>query len=975
MRPFLQQAAEHYFSSGESENAFFIFPNRRSISFFKKHLAAAVASAELNPSGKPLLLPGMLTMNEFFSNLYDGALADRVTLLLELYECYKELNSKAEPLDEFIFWGDVILNDFSDIDKYLADAKGVLTNVADFRQLQDNSYLSEAQKEAIEQFVSHFRENGGVKPGLSPSDDNVKARFLHMWDLLCPLYEKFKERLRSKGLAYEGMIYRSVAESLKEESVADVLRDRLGSAERYVFIGLNVLNECEKRLMTKMRKARLAHFCWDWQSDMIKDKANRSSVFMQENVSAFPMGWSLDKVETVPEFTVISVPSSVGQVKQLPSILKDVGGSMDTAIVLPDEALLMPLLNSIPPEIKDINVTMGFPMKESSLFGLMNEAAAMQIHLRQKEGEWLFYHKQVWEIFSMGLLRAALDGEGEKIVSQVQKDRRYYIPQTCFKGSALLEKLFTPVVTDPRAASAEQIRKIQDWQLELILALVPSIKKDKSLGFELEFARRYYCAVTLLRDKDLPLMPVSYFRLLERMLAMETLPFSGEPLKGLQIMGPLETRALDFRNLVILSCNEGIFPRHSVSSSFIPAELRKGFGLPTYEHQDAVWAYYFYRSIQRAEKVWLLYDSRTEGVQSGEESRYIKQLQYHFRVPLKRLVASGSTASVAVEDEIPKTLEDIEIIKGERGVKIIVDGKMVEKTKLLSASSLKTYLSCPAKFYYSFVRGLKSDEEVAESLDARMLGNVFHRTMEELYKRPVEAKVTKEYISGMLGDRKGIREEVRKQILFEMKADEVTGRNLVIENVIVEYVLKTLKRDKELLQMSRPGAHFEILGLERPCYWKHPCGITFYGLIDRLDKVDGRLRVVDYKTGSVKKEELEVPGGKAEEVAEALFASCRDGHNGKRPNILIQLYLYDMFVKGLKNMPSQDKVYNAIYHPGRFFSEGVRENVMPEEFREAVAKGLSEKLEEMTNPEVGFMRTDDAAYTCKRCDFKNICGR
>ena len=901
----------------------------------------------------------MMTMNEFLVSLQGGMVADRVTLLLELYECYKELNTKVEPLDEFIFWGDVILNDFGDIDKYLSDARSVLTNVADFRALQDNSHLSDGQRKAIEQFVGHFREGSSMKQGLGPEDDNVKARFLSIWNLLAPLYDNFRRRLAGKGLAYEGMIYRSVAERLTQESVADLLSEAFGEAKRYIFIGLNVLNECEKRVMSKMRDARLALFCWDWQSEMIQDPQNRSSVFMKENVVQFPMDWSLDGVGKVPEVTVISVPSSVGQAKQVPSILRQAGEEvgMDTAIVLPDERLLMPLLNSIPPEVKDINVTMGFPMTDSALFSLMGEAAAAQLHLRQKEEEWYFYHKQVWEIFSMSLLLDSLDVMGKGIINHIKKEHRFFIPLSDFKGNVLLETLFTPVVTDPKAADPDQIRRIQDWQLSLILALVPGIRKNKDFSFELDFARRYHCAVTLLRSKDLPIMPASYFRLLDRLLGSEALPFSGEPLKGLQIMGPLETRALDFRNLVILSCNEGVFPRRSVSSSFIPAEIRKGFGLPTYEHQDAVWAYYFYRSIQRAERVWLLYDSRTGEGQSGEESRYIKQLQYHFRLPMKRQVASGNVAPAA-EEPIPKTEEDIEIIK----------------VKSLSASSIQQYLSCPAKFYYSFVKGLKAEEEVEESLDGKMIGNVFHKTMQKLYDR-TDNMVTKEYIESQLKDKAALEQKVREEILQELKSIDVSGRNLVTERVIVEYVVKTLERDLELLKSK--GGCFRILGLELKCDWQTE-DFTFHGSIDRLDEVGGQVRVVDYKTGSVKDEEMEVTPDKVDSLVGKLFASCNGNNNGNRPKILLQLFLYDMFARELMakgKIPKKDAVLYSIYKPGRFFFEGVRATDPGDSFRTAVSKRLSGLLKDMTNPEVPFQRTDDIFNTCKWCDFKNICGR
>ncbi|MBQ1857386.1 MAG: hypothetical protein II142_04270, partial [Bacteroidales bacterium] len=304
---FLEQVAAHYYSAGDIERRCFIFPNRRSMLFFRKYLGEAVAASR---EKKPLLVPEMLTVNEFFYKVAGVDTATKVNLLLELYEVYRSLNPKAEPLDEFIFWGDVILADFNDVDKYLISPKGLFTNVADYRQIQDSfSYLTDDQREAIENFIKHFRADGKLKVNLESDDPDVKSRFLMIWNLLFPIYEKFRERLSSLGMAYEGMVYRDMAEKVKSGSVADLLSGRFLRSDSFVFVGLNALNECEKTVMKAMRNAGIAEFCWDYSSAMIRDSRNKSSFFMAKNVSDFPQAFSFEPVTAVPQVNVISVPS------------------------------------------------------------------------------------------------------------------------------------------------------------------------------------------------------------------------------------------------------------------------------------------------------------------------------------------------------------------------------------------------------------------------------------------------------------------------------------------------------------------------------------------------------------------------------------------------------------------------------------------------------------------------------------------
>ena len=935
--------------------------------FFRKYLGEAVKS-----TGLPVIAPKMLTINDFFYGIAGTKPTDRVSLLLELYSCYKALFPKAEPLDEFIFWGDVILGDFDDVDKYLAVPSQLYTNIKEYKEIQDTySYLTDRQREALDRFVKHFKDSGRLTVNLDSDNPNVKERFLQIWNILLPLYDSFRTTLSSKGMSYEGMTYRGLVERLGNESVQDVLSASFGDVDEYVFVGLNALNECEKALMRKIRNAGLGAFCWDFSSHMIRDRRNNASLFMTRNLEEFGQAFPIDEEGLrTPKVRVISVPSSVGQAKLIPSVVKD----EDYAVVLPDENLLIPVLNSIPPEIRDINVTMGYPMRSSAYFDFMTLASAMQMHLRQKDGEWYFYHNQVWALFSSGLFRKVTEGDeaARAKVDAVKREAEYYIPREKLKGLPVFDLIFRPVVTDPKSASKEQAKAFGEYHKSLILGLAPRLAADPDMMVELEFARKAYSAINLLSAKDLEILPQTFARLLDQLLGPVSVPFNGEPLKGLQIMGPLETRALDFRHLVILSCNEGMFPRRSVSSSFIPPELRKGFGLPTYEFQDAIWAYYFYRMIQRAETVTLVYDSRTEGLKNGEESRFIKQLEYHYNLPLKRSFVRAEARIHDDVSEIPKTREDIDKLPG----------------ITLSASSLKSYLDCPAKFYFSKIAGLKEESEVAEDLDSGMLGDVYHSTMQALYMgegamdpsydmgdRKQNAsfpgalkEISKEYVLSWLKRKGDIKKRVRSLIMKQLHTLEVSGRNLVLENVIVQYVLKTLRRDMELMEkLGVPS--FEVIGLENK-YELTIDGFSFVGYVDRMDSfLPGEVRIVDYKTGRVEADDVDITDDNASRVAEALFGD----DNQKRPRIAFQLFLYDYMAEASPQIKGK-AIVNSVYQPAKFFTEEVRNVPMSRKFSEEVEGRLHGLLDEIKDPESGWRKTSDTK-TCSWCDFKMICGR
>ena len=985
-KQFLKQVAEHYYVGGEVERCCFIFPNRRSMAFFSKYLSEAVKGSD-----KPIIAPAMFTINDFFYKASGKQSIDRVTQLIELYQAYVEVfcvrnrqeGLKPETLDEFIFWGEVILADFNDVDKYLVDPKQLFTNVSDFKQIQDTfSYLTDTQRIAIESFISHFKD---MSARLTAKVD-VKGRFLMLWNILFDLYSRFNERLAEKGAAYEGMVYRSLAECLKSTPVGDVLAANFDSDVKFVFVGLNALNECEKTLLRKLRDADRAEFCWDYSGSIISDPQNRSSVFLSENVVEFPQAaqWDAEGL-SIPQINVVSVPSSVGQAKRLPDILKNVlpyenwsslnsENLVDCAIVLPDENLLIPVLNSIPEEIRDINVTMGLPMRGSLLYSLMADVASIQLHTLHKGTKWYFYHKQVWDLFSNDLFRRSVDEQTQDIINKVRTDAKYYISQEELQGSKLLDAIFQPVILNPNEASYAQIHNFALYQKLVISTLAPAVAEDPKVALELEYAKEYYRCVNMLDSIDgLAVLPVTYVRLLNQLLNGVSVPFKGEPLKGLQIMGPLETRALDFKNLIILSANEGVFPRRNVGTSFVPPELRKGFGLPTYEYQDAVWAYYFYRMISRAENVWMLTDSRTEGLKSGEESRYIKQLEYHFNLPLKRYVVKYDKMKTAGVTDIVKTEEDVDKIK----------------QMALSATSLQSYLECPAKFYYSSIKELEAEEEVAESVDYGVFGTVYHETMRSLYTSPeamsedfyfdwkgenaaklsVRHKfITKSYIEEWLSKEDAIRRKIKSLIIRELHLMEISGRNLVVTDVILKYVLKTLQRDLECM-VSEKVDKFEILGSEVRVTGKF-CGQRFKGFVDRLDSFHpGQVRVVDYKTGKVLEDDQNIHDGNAEAIADKIFAKDEK----ERPKIALQFYIYDLLLKDRPEC-SDKQMFNCVYSTSTIFNEPPKIFPKNECFFECVSRRLEALLEEMYDINVPFRRTSDEG-ACEYCDFKMICGR
>lgn len=975
MKAFLRQVADHYLEEGTLENKLFLLPNRRSMLFFQKYIAAARWEKGIRT---PMVSPKILAANDFFLRLSGKSVVDRISLVLRLYDCYKQVNPKAESLDEFIYFGDAILADFDDVDKYLVDARSLFVNISDLKSIRDDfSYLNPTQISAIEKLIQHF--DGNWRRNGSEAGKDMKEQFFHLWQMLLPLYNTFRDSLSEDGLAYEGMALRDLCDRLDNQRALDIFRKVEPDAQGCVLVGLNVLSGCEKKILRRMQAEGLMEFCWDCSSPMIMDAGNPASRFLRENVRLFPNSFNLDEGQVGhPRINVISVPSSTGQTKLISDFVSSVPGKergTDFAIVLPDESMLMPVMGCIPQSVGTINVTMGYPLLSSEWTSLMRSVMDLQMHI--KSGTSYFYYKPVYDIFSNSVLRGVLTEDERTCVEKVLRSSKSYIPADDLRSGELFGNLFCPVLTSLTSVDTGQNSALADY-LRSVTASVASRLTPENDALTLECAMHYDKCVHRLESLSLAITPRTWNNILEQLLAMVSVPFAGEPLSGLQVLGPLETRSLDFRHLVILNCNEGVFPSGNSKSSFIPSELRLAFGLPTFETQDSVWAYCFYRMISRAENVWMLYDSRTEGLSSGEESRFVKQLRYLYQnnCSFSEYVASGKLSETSIEDVIPKTTEDMEEISKCR----------------LSASSFHRYIECPASFYYYVVRHLKEEADVNENLDAGMLGTVCHDTLQALYcgeeamayrgdfdktgKRRFKAleTVSREYIQSWIKRKDEIREKIYSLIMHKLHSPVVEGRNLVSAEIALAFVLAVLKEDLKQLD-ARKTDFFRILGLEEE-YVHTIDGQKFVGYVDRIDSfASGLVRVVDYKTGSDRQMVLDNTTNPETTVGKVFGSSSARDYKAA-----LQFFLYDqmvLFGKSKENgltVPRGTKIENAMYSMSEIFTKGVRNYPEAEGLREAMIDRISEVLDEIRDPDVGFARVNDPKK-CQWCDFVVLCGR
>ena len=886
-------------------------------------------------------------------------------MLFTLYDIYIRQSGSTETFDEFLYWGEMLLNDFDDIDKYMANARMLFSNVTDLREIEnDFDFLSDEQIAAIRSFWSSFYPRG---------DTPNQQQFLAVWQVLYDLYEEFRATLGAEGKGYEGMIFREVVESMERGESPDL------PYEQIVFVGLNALSVSEERFLAQLQKRKIADFYWDYVSDKVTDPDNKASYFVSRNRKSFPSSMKLPPEEKVKtEIEVIGIPSGIGQAKHVYTLLSDwckeaemsSEEALRTAVILPDEHLLIPVLNAIPEQIRRINVTMGYPLAGTPVASLIEYILALQKNVRYIDRNPLFYFRDVLPVLNHRYILSTSPEIISSLVKEITENNKIYISHTELGKTPLLEILFTPV-TGVEAFSDYLIKVLEELN-KVMSALSDEEEEDapqRTNDLEQEFIFHYFTTVNrmkeVMKDARIEMKIDTFFRLLKRVTDTITIPFHGEPLSGLQIMGVLETRALDFDRLIILSMNEGIFPQRKAANSFIPYNLRRGFGLPTYEHQDSVWAYHFYRLIERASHVSLLYDTRSNGLQTGEVSRFVHQLHYHYEVPMRdKLVVYNVSSSKTPPLAVPKR-EDI---------MRRLDAYRKGGSKAISASAINTYLDCPLKFYFSVVEGIREEEEVSETIESDVFGSILHKVMEELYK-PLQGKmVTVDLLKAIRKDTALLTGAIARAFASEFFKTEVvrslTGQNYLIGEMIRKYVEKILERDGKLTPFVYIESERKINGL---ISLSDHSEIRLKGFIDRVDEVRDAIRIIDYKSGSgtttfssieslFNKEEKD----RAKAVMQVFMYCWMYAHFTENKGKTIQPGIY--YVRSLFSDPFDPSVYHRI-------ERGKSEKV--EDFSgyaQAFEEGLRGCLDEIFNPEIPFTQTP-TGKACSYCPFKGICGK
>lgn len=982
MKPFLYQVAKTIYNAVGDDigRMAFVFPNRRSGKFFQRYVKEI--------AGHPIFSPTIFTINNLITHLSGLQPIDKIDLLFTIYKEYIALRRSDETFDKFVFWGEMLAGDFDDVDKYMVEADKLFTNIKDLKDL-DQLYLTPEQKAIIAQFwESYLQLSDGVK----------REEFNNLWSIMYELYTRVRARLLEQGVGYEGMIFRQVATLAQQGKLPEMPYDKV------VFVGFNAMTTSERIILKHFRDTERNHslkgydnnsqgdFYWDYYAPtMCYDKEGSAAYFMEQNIAMFPSQLTLSEnhpITTAPEMTVISVSSAVGQVKHAGSILKQlvdegkirVDEAINTAVVLPDEELLIPMIYSIPQEIEEINITMGYPLRNTSIATLFEAVFRLQRRIRFRNGEPLFYHEEVAAILNHRIVRSIVKYEKvEELVEQMNKLNMSYVQADYLAQHKLLELIFTSVTNLQDAL--KYLERLLNYLLEN-LSDEDSEEHDSVWGMshiEYEYTYHYSLVVSRLNDvieaQGVDMKIETYFSLLGKMSL--SIPFEGEPLAGLQLMGVLETRALDFDNIIILSMNDGVFPMKKVANSFIPYNLRCGFEMATSEHQDSIYAYYFYRLISRAKRVYMLYDTRTEGVMRSEMSRFVYQLKYHYAniIPGYQINEIAVSHSVSVESERPIVVKKQGHVL-ERLQEYLAGGE--GKKRRLSASSIKTYINCPLQFYLKHVEDVHPDNEINEMVDSSVFGTIYHNVMADIYDEMKNGNesvnVTERMIDAVMNDSEKLMSKIVEQfniVFYRRKKGEkllpVKGKNEIVARIVEAYVKQTLEWDK---------SHAPFLYIDSEKRLQDGLYITldeekkvlFKALIDRVDLKDNKVRIIDYKTGG---DEMSVPS------VDAMFI-----HNGKKNydaifQVLLYCHLYRLqFPDDMRELqPLIYKVRNAYSNLAPLLT-CAREPIesysgdLQREYEELLHATLREIFDEETD----FVQTQEHE-NCKYCDFKIICKR
>lgn len=959
MESFLKLVAADLYkhTEGNLAHTAVVFPNKRAGLFFNEYLA--------QESESPIWSPAYVSISELFRSLSPWEVGDPVKLVCELYKIFRRETQSTETLDDFYFWGEMLISDFDDADKNRVDTDKLFSNLQDLRNIMDDyTFIDDEQEEAIRQFFQNFSIERRTA---------LKERFISLWDVLGNIYKGFRESLASQNIAYEGMMYRHVIEHLDVDKLP---------YEKYVFVGFNVLNKVEHTLFTQLKDAGKAVFYWDYDEFYMKE--NRQAVtheageFIRRNLRDFPSplsGELFKNLSKPKEVHYIASSTENAQARYLPQWIRNnlTTPEKETAVVLCNEALLQPVLHSLPAEVKHVNITMGFPLSQTPVYSFLIALLELHTHgFNFKSGRYTF--QSVVTLLKHPYTRQ-LTGQAELLEKELTRNNRFYpLPGELGKDE-FLTRLFTPLSGNLNLC----IRLSETLQQVAGIYQANTSGTEDTDAFNQLYRESLFKAYTtinrfrtLIEEDELTVQSETFRRLLVKVLSTTNIPFHGEPAIGMQVMGVLETRNLDFRHLVLLSVNEGQLPKSGGDSSFIPYNLRKAFGMTTIEHKIAVYAYYFYRLLQRAERITLIYNTSSDGLNRGEWSRFMLQFLIEWPHPITRqfLEAGQSpqgTSSITVE-KTPDVM---------RQMQSLFDVRANPKAKF-SPSALNYYLDCPLKFYYRYVAGLSAPDEVSAEIDSATFGSIFHYAAEHIYKDlTTHGKViNKEALETLLRNEVKLQDYVDtafKKLFFNVPQNEkpeYNGVQLINSAVIARYLKQLLQNDLRYAPFTFIASEMEV---DEPIDIQTPKGVIksrIGGIIDRMDSKDGTLRIVDYKTGG----DADTPPH-----VESLFIPDK-----KRSNYVFQTFLYAAIMcrkqPTMKIAPALLYIHRAAtetYSPVIQMGEPRKPKEAVEDFskyEKEYRERLQGLLEEIFNPEKSFTQTE-IIEKCTYCDFKALCKR
>lgn len=898
------------------EKVVFILPSQRAGIFMKRALKNKITTG---------FLPSIINIGDFIEEISGLKKADSMQLLFHFYTIYKREEEEADSFDVFSSWAYTVLQDFNEIDQHLINPREIFLYLRDIHRLNKWSISNSIDETSL-----------------------MKDHFSFM-EKLYYLYELFYEFLVTSGFGYQGVIYREAV--AKIDSYIQNIKN-----EKYFFIGFNALNATEELLIQKMLAAKNTEVFWDIDKVFFESNHQAGSFIRKYKANwkyyqTNPIGTITNYFSKTKNINVIGASKNITQVKYAGEILSKFSNYNDTAFVMADESLLPITLNSLPSNVDAVNITMGYPLKDIPTTSLLEGIFRLflnQEKLQKKESR-SFYYKDVIAVLKHPSIYQFLY-QNDRNFSDVFLEEIVINNSTfiSFEKIALFFKVLPVAVKEIILTLFKPYQTIDDFLSRIIMLLLAL--KDKATDLEKEYLFRFYTAFTQLQNLHETFNYIQNLKTLQQffkqLIQSESLSFQGEPLQGLQLMGVLETRVLDFENIIVTSVNEGVLPGNHQQTSFIPFDIKKQFGLPTYKEKDALFSYHFFRLLQRAKNIYILYNTEHDVFGSGEKSRFIKQLEM-IRNDIKEEIISPKIVTVVSEQKkVSKTQE------------VLAELKELAK-KGISPSALTNYLYNPFAFYKQKVLKIKEFDDVEETVAANTMGTVVHDTLEELYK-PFEGR----YLS--FSDITVMQQKTKERVVFyfskHFKSGDIsTGKNRLIFEVANRFVINFLKQEKELLKNKENklkiiateqtlATEVDINGLDFP--------IKIHGQVDRIDELNGVTRIIDYKTGKVESMNLKVSN----------FEDVRELKFHKAIQVMLYAYLYTQntqydFSKGLEAGIYSFKNLKKGFLKMNFSANSRKpDNVVTEERLEEFMEEIKEYIKEIFNSEIDFIEPIDLKY-------------